>query len=97
MGLSSFNKLRRYLQKKEVGQVIANDAEVVDKEIDKVKIENTPETVEDAPGTGEGNPECDYKGMSPKKLYRLCQEQGIDCKPKKSKGYYIDLLENNKE
>ena len=35
--------------------------------------------------------------MTPKELYQLCKERDIDCKPKKSKEYYIDLLEEADE
>ena len=37
--------------------------------------------------------ESDYESMKPQELYKLCKERDIDCKPKKSKEYYIDLLE----
>lgn len=35
----------------------------------------------------------DYSDMSAKELYDLCQGRGIECKPRQSKDYYIDLLE----
>ena len=35
--------------------------------------------------------------MKPQELYKLCKERDIDCKPKKSKEYYIDLLEEADE
>lgn len=35
----------------------------------------------------------DYDSMKPIELYRLCVERDIDCEKKKSKQYYIDLLE----
>ena len=41
--------------------------------------------------------ENDYESMSAKELYKLCEERGIDCKPRKSKEYYIDLLEEADE
>ena len=37
--------------------------------------------------------ENDYESMNAKELYKLCVEREIDCKPKKTKEYYIDLLE----
>lgn len=39
----------------------------------------------------------DYESMKPQELYKLCKERDIDCKPKKSKEYYIDLLEEADE
>lgn len=41
--------------------------------------------------------ENDYESMNAKELYKLCEERGIDCKPRKSKEYYIDLLEEADE
>lgn len=41
--------------------------------------------------------ENDYNSMKPQELYKLCKERDIDCKPKKSKEYYIDLLEEADE
>lgn len=41
--------------------------------------------------------EQDYSEMSAKELYTLCKERDIDCKPKKTKEYYIDLLEEADE
>ena len=35
----------------------------------------------------------DYESMSAKELFQLCKQRDIDCKPKKTKEYYIDLLE----
>lgn len=34
-----------------------------------------------------------YEDMSPKELFKLCKEREIECKPKKSARYYINLLE----
>ncbi len=45
----------------------------------------------------ETDEEMDYEEMSVKELYKLCQERDIKCKPKKSKDYYIDLLEEYDE
>ena len=39
----------------------------------------------------------DYESMSAKELFQLCKERDIDCKPKKTKEYYIDLLEESDE
>lgn len=41
--------------------------------------------------------ENDYESMNAKELYKLCVEREIDCKPKKTKEYYIDLLEEYDE
>lgn len=41
--------------------------------------------------------EQDYESMSAKELFQLCKERDIDCKPKKTKEYYIDLLEEADE
>ena len=38
----------------------------------------------------------DYESMKPQELFKMCKERDIDCKPKKSKEYYIDLLEEKK-
>lgn len=35
----------------------------------------------------------DYESMSPKELFKLCEDKGIECKPKKPAKYYINLLE----
>jgi hypothetical protein len=37
----------------------------------------------------------DYSEMSARELYNLCDDRGIDCKPKKSQKYYINLLEED--
>lgn len=39
----------------------------------------------------------DYESMKPQELYKLCKERNIDCKQRKSKEYYIDLLEETDE
>lgn len=39
----------------------------------------------------------DYESMSARELYNLCEDRGIECKPRKSKEYYIDLLEEADE
>lgn len=35
----------------------------------------------------------DYDEMTEKELYKMCKERDIECKPKKTKKYYINLLE----
>lgn len=39
--------------------------------------------------------ENDYSTMSPKQLYDLCEERGIEAMPKKPAKYYINLLEED--
>ena len=41
--------------------------------------------------------EVDYEEMTARELYNLCKEREISCKPKRSKEYYIDLLEEYDE
>lgn len=41
--------------------------------------------------------EVDYSEMSPKELYSLCKERGIDVEPRKSAKYYINELEEYDE
>lgn len=48
-------------------------------------------------GEDEEEQEENYEDMTAKELFRLCKEREIDCKPKKSKEYYIDLLEEADE
>lgn len=45
----------------------------------------------------EENETKDYESMKPQELYKLCKERDIDCKQRKSKEYYIDLLEEADE
>ena len=53
------------------------------------KRENTSKKSDDWDDENENS----YESMKPQELYKLCKERDIDCKPKKSKEYYIDLLE----
>lgn len=51
---------------------------------------------DDAPwDEGDEDEGQDYSGMSPKELYKLCEERGIECHPKKQAKYYIGLLEED--
>ncbi len=43
----------------------------------------------------EDSDEIDYSEMSPKELYKLCEERDIEALPKKNAKYYINLLEEN--
>lgn len=45
----------------------------------------------------EDDEEESYREMSPKELYSLCKHRGIECKPRKNKIYYINLLEEDDE
>lgn len=56
---------------------------------------NEPE--EDTDEWDDEEKENDYESMKPKELYELCKERDIDCKPRKSKEYYIDMLEEYDE
>ena len=57
---------------------------------------NEPEEQDDE-DWDEDEQENDYESMSAKELFKLCKERDIECKPKKSKEYYIDLLEEADE
>jgi hypothetical protein len=57
------------------------------------KKKTKPEPEEDDWEEDEEEQENDYDSMKPQELYKLCKERDIDCNPKKSKEYYIDLLE----
>lgn len=41
--------------------------------------------------------EIDYSEMSPKELYNLCEDRGIEAEPKMKAKYYIELLEEYDE
>lgn len=56
----------------------------------KVKTKN--EEIEDDFDEEEDDEEMDYEDMSVVKLYNLCKERDIECKPKRPKDYYIELL-----
>lgn len=45
----------------------------------------------------EDEDEQNYESMKPRELYKLCKKRNIECKPKKAKEYYIDLLEEADE
>lgn len=62
----------------------------------KAKTKVKPEPQDDDWGEDETN-ETDYENMKPQELFKLCKERDIDCKPRKSKEYYIDLLEEADE
>lgn len=42
---------------------------------------------------GDQGDQQDFESMTPKELYELCKERGINAAPKKSKSYYIEKLE----
>lgn len=62
----------------------------------KTKVEEPEETTDDD-WDDEEETENNYDAMKPQELYKLCKERDIDCKPKKTKEYYIDLLEEADE
>lgn len=62
----------------------------------KTKIKAKSEPKNDEWEEDETN-ETDYESMKPQELFKLCKERDIDCKPRKSKEYYIDLLEEADE
>ena len=59
--------------------------------------EDYDEDYEDEEADEEGEVELDYDEMSPKELFNLCKERGIEAKPKKTSAYYINLLEEADE
>lgn len=63
------------------------------KYIDKAYPADNSEDLEEDDETNE----TDYESMKPQELFKLCKERDIDCKPRKSKEYYIDLLEEADE
>lgn len=46
-------------------------------------------------GDEQDEDEVDYSELSAKELYQLCEERGIECRPKKNAKYYINLLEED--
>lgn len=50
---------------------------------------------EDEGSWGDEGAENDYSDKSPKELYQECKSRGIECKPKMSQKYYINLLEED--
>lgn len=56
---------------------------------------NEPEETDD--DWDEEEEEQDYESMTAKELFQLCKDRDIECKPKKTKEYYIDLLEEADE
>lgn len=67
------------------------------KKQNRTKVKPEPESEPDEEWEDEEDESNDYESMSAKELYKLCKEREIDCKPKKSKEYYIDLLESADE
>lgn len=52
------------------------------------------ENADDAPwDEDDEDDDVDYSDMSTKELYQLCKERDIECRPKKTPKYYINLLE----
>lgn len=73
----------------------ADDDEDEEEDYKPVKKSKTkvrePEEYEDDDDLEES--ETDYSDMTPKELYKVCKEKGIDCVPKKNAIYYLNLLE----
>ena len=57
----------------------------------KIKTDSKKKVADDDDEDDEDS--IDYEEMSEKELYKLCKEREIECKPKKSAKYYINLLE----
>lgn len=68
------------------------DAEEAPKKKGKARPKQKDEWVDD-----EEESANDYESMSAKELYQLCKERDIECKPKKEKQFYINLLEEDDE
>ena len=64
----------------------ANNSEIEDDEEEETKTKKSKTKEKESD-------ENDYESMTAKELYNLCKERDIECKPKKAKEYYIDLLE----
>lgn len=60
----------------------------------KNKYINEPENDEEWEEEEEDG-KIDYSSMKPKELFNECKDRGIQCKPRKSSQYYIDLLEQH--
>lgn len=62
-----------------------------------LKLKGNMNEPEDDGWDDEEEKSADYESMTARELYNLCDDRGIDCKPRKSKEYYIDLLEEADE
>lgn len=74
-----------------------NSEDIEDDEPKKKTKTKTKTKVEENDWEEEETNDTDYESMKPQELYKLCKERDIECKPKKSKEYYIDLLEEDDE
>lgn len=61
------------------------------------KKKNESEFDMNEPEEADEEEEKGYEEMTAKQLYKLCEDRGIECKPRKAKEYYIDLLEEADE
>lgn len=87
------------------GAILSNDMETLvkgipfgsarqfDKSIWGVLNGEGKEEETEASSEEEGNGDSKYAGMSPKKLFALCQEAGLKVKEKQPAEYYIEKLE----
>lgn len=57
------------------------------------EVSNEEEEETEASNEKEGDGDSKYAGMSPKKLFTLCQEAGLKVKEKQPAEYYIEKLE----
>ena len=81
-----------------------DDYEVEDKKSKKAKTKSKKyedydedDTFDDEEFEDDEDEEISYEDMSPKELYKLCQERNIEAKQKKNAKYYINLLEEYDE
>lgn len=56
--------------------------------------DDKPEDISESISVDSETSITDYSQLSPKDLFNLCKEQGIDVEAKKSKEYYIEKLSN---
>lgn len=63
----------------------------------KTKTKEKPKKKEVEEDDWDEDEDQDYESMTAKELYQLCKERDLDCKPKKTKEYYIDILEEADE
>lgn len=73
-------------KKKKKGSLPKKSKKVVDDD------EDDDDEFYDDEDEDEDDEEMDYEDMTAKELYQLCKERDIECKPKKSEKYYINLL-----
>lgn len=75
----------------------ADNSEDLEEEEEKTKSKNKTKTKVEKEQDDWDEEENNYEEMTAKELFQLCKERDIECKPKKTKEYYIDLLEQADE